>query len=537
MRSIAVIALMGQVVLGQQFTNSSTSSTTSSTSTTFSTSRTTTTTLITTTDSTITDDGSLTFGPDPPTTTDTTTTVTSTTLSTTTTSGSSSASSTSTVTPNPANVGGYSLLGCYGSPTSFPGFALTLSAESMTIDRCIAACSPISKRYAGLFGNDCFCGDVIDDVNEPNRPEAECNFPCPGNPRQRCGGRSIAILKNKRQILPTDVRFTIYVSGSAIISVSGTVTVTVSTGTGIIGTATAITPTPSPNPCFNGKCFGVPCFGLDCYKKFVAYGDFCGYDFPCFGPDCRKRLVWEHGVWRPDACNGWDCGRKVKCVSGKCKIVVKGSDWDKEKITCYGNICKVEKCDGDECNKKYVCKDKSCVFETCPKEEGNKKWECESDKCKVVKPCEDDCPEPAPPGPLAPGATSVQPPAGPDATAVPTSGDDAEATAVPTSGGDDDGDASVLPVPTDGDEDATALPTPTDDETATGPAPTGPQPTDGSGAGSGAGSGGSGPDGPSAPTASGTGRPPVVVVAAGSNKFVASFGALAFSVIAAAILL
>ncbi|KAK6212061.1 hypothetical protein QIS74_10015 [Colletotrichum tabaci] len=533
MRSIAVIALMGQVVLGQQFTNSSTSSTTSSTTlSTISTSRTSTTTtttsLITTTDTTTTEDGgSLTF---PPETTTTDTTGTSTTVTTTSTSVTSSASSTSTVSANPANVGGFSLLGCYGSPSSFPGFTLALSAESMTIDRCIAACSPTGRRYAALFGNDCFCGDTIDDVNEPLRPEAECNFPCPGNPRQRCGGRSIAILKNKRQILPTDVRFTIYVRAGGIISVSGTVTVTIPTGTnGIIGTATVITPTPSPNPCFNGKCFGVPCFGLDCYKKFVAYGDFCGYDFPCFGPDCRKRLVWEHGVWRPDACNGWDCGRKFKCVSGKCKVVVKGSDWDKEKIICYGNICKVEKCESDECNKKYVCKDKSCVFETCPKEEGNKKWECESDKCKVVKPCEDDCPEVAPPGPPAPtvGTTRPEPTIG---TAIATTNDEGDATALPTPADSETPVASILPVPTDGD--ATALPTPGDDETSAAPAPTGAQPTEGSGAGS----GGSGPEGPLAPVATTTGRPPVVVVA-GSNKFVASFGALAFSVIAAAILL
>ncbi|CCF38329.1 hypothetical protein CH063_09441 [Colletotrichum higginsianum] len=519
MRSIAVIALMGQVVLGQQFTNSSTSSTTSSTTlSTLSTSRTstttTTTTLITTTDS-ITDDGGLTF---PPETTTTDTTGTSTTV--TTTSTSSSASSTSTVSPNPANFGGFTLLGCYGSPTSFPGFTLALSAESMTIDRCITTCNPTGRRYAALFGSDCFCGDSIDDINEPLRPEAECNFPCPGNPRQRCGGRSTALLRNKRQILPTDVRFTIYVRVGGVISVSGTVTVTVSTGTnGVIGTATS-TATPSPNPCFNGKCFGVPCFGLDCYKKFVAYGDFCGYDFPCFGPDCRKRLVWEHGVWRPDACNGWDCGRKFKCISGKCKVVVKGSDWDKEKIICYGNICKVQKCEGDECNKKYVCKDKSCVFETCPKEDGNKKWECESDKCKIVKPCEDDCPEPAPPGPLPTIGTALS------ITRTRTRDIDITVRPEPTSTDEDSGRPGPEIQPTDEpaiqptDEPvASILPIPTDEPEI--------QPTEGA----------PGPDGP-APTATSTeGTQPSVVVVAGSNKFVASFGALAFSVIAAAILL
>ncbi|KAJ0161756.1 hypothetical protein CTA2_5649, partial [Colletotrichum tanaceti] len=387
MRSIAVIALMGQVALGQ-FTNSSTSSTTLSTSVVTSTTRltsvTTTTAATTTTDSGnggSTDDG---FDPDPPTSTDSIVTSTTSGVSTTTSGVSTSASASASVSPNPVNVGGFTLLGCYGSPSSYPTFTLQLSAESMTIDRCTAAC-PADKRYAALFGSDCFCGDTIDDVNEQLRPEAECNIPCPGNPRQRCGGRNAgAILKAKRQIIPSDIRFSIYVRVGAVVSVSGSVTVTITAPT----TSGSMLPTfsPAPNPCSNGKCFGIPCFSGDCYKKFVSYGDYCGYDFPCFGPDCKRRLVWENGVWRPDVCNGYDCGRKVKCVSGKCKIITKGDDWDQEKITCFGNICKVEKCESDECNKKYVCKDDSCVFETCPKEDGNKKYECESDKCKVVKP-------------------------------------------------------------------------------------------------------------------------------------------------------
>ncbi|GKT41283.1 uncharacterized protein ColSpa_01463 [Colletotrichum spaethianum] len=286
----------------------------------------------------------------------------------------------------------------------FPTFTLTLSAEVMTIDRCIAACT-VSKRYAAVFGNDCFCGDFVDDVNEVKAPEEQCNIPCPGNSAQRCGGRASAPLL-KRQlpgVIASDIRFTIYVNPAVNATVPGasgsTTSVVTTTVSGTVTVVTTVVPTgllPTGGLCANGKCGNIPCFGDDCYKVIVGYGEFCGFDYTCIGPDCLRRLVCNDGVWRPEACNGYDCGRKIVCTSGKCKYVTIGMAEYDQKITCYGNFCKVEACTGDLCNKKYVCADGSCTFQTCPFADAGKKFDCTGDNCTIVKTC-DVCPTPAPP--------------------------------------------------------------------------------------------------------------------------------------------
>ncbi|KAK1671270.1 hypothetical protein BDP55DRAFT_295727 [Colletotrichum godetiae] len=450
MRRTALVFLLGKVALGQStapFLNTTTtsSSRTSSLSTlqTTSTGQTTISSLttstgvsttltteipittsdeVTTIDTTfssdeppITSDGSLTTTID----TSATTTGTGTTATGTDTSAtSSSATPSATVIPNPGSVGNFSLLGCFGSTTGFPTFELVLSAASMTLDLCVASC-PAGKRYAGLFGSDCFCGDIVSDATATRVSEDKCSISCPGNSGQRCGGRNVGGTL-KRQLISAEILLTIYIRIDGGIDATTTATVTttftsVTTAT-VDGTAstgvTTVTTTycplcqdcqgpfcykPAPNPCSNGKCFGIPCYGEDCYKKIVAYGDYCGYDYPCYGADCQRRLVWIDGTWYPEACSGYDCGRKIKCVSGKCAYVVKGSDFDSEKIICYGNVCKVETCSGDECYKKYVCKDDSCVFESCSYAEANKKYVFKHDKYIEVKGCNGSCPIPQPP--------------------------------------------------------------------------------------------------------------------------------------------
>ncbi|KAL0944881.1 WSC domain-containing protein [Colletotrichum truncatum] len=292
-------------------------------------------------------------------------------------------------TVNPINIGGFTYLGCYGSPSSFPTFNLLLSAEAMTNDRCIAQCGPTGKRYAATFGRDCFCGDFIDDVNEIKTPEEQCNLSCPGNGRQVCGGRAAnPVVKAKRQlpgVIPAVIRFSIYVrNGAAPPGVSG-----VPSGTAVIPGTT--------NPCANGRCPNIPCYGDDCYKIIVCYGGYCAFNFPCFGSDCHRRLVCNDGIWRPEACTGYDCGRKVVCVSGHCNYVEKGmAEWN-EKVTCHGNYCQVEKCSGDACNQKYVCKDGSCVFTNSTAADALNKYEWSGDKYTVVNSCEPNCPKPQPP--------------------------------------------------------------------------------------------------------------------------------------------
>eukprot|EP00092_Neocalanus_flemingeri_P005874 GFUD01006322.1.p1 GENE.GFUD01006322.1~~GFUD01006322.1.p1 ORF type:complete len:118 (-),score=1.60 GFUD01006322.1:162-515(-) len=67
-----------------------------------------------------------------------------------------------------------------------------------TPERCIAACKAMPKaddmpdtnkgfKYAGAqIGFQCFCGNWI--PFSVLKPEKECNTPCPGDKRQKCGG-------------------------------------------------------------------------------------------------------------------------------------------------------------------------------------------------------------------------------------------------------------------------------------------------------------------------------------------------------------
>lgn len=622
MRRAAAVALLGQVAMGQfVFTNSST------------TARSTTSSVITIGSTTVTGPGVSTvipitsvtsdevppFTDEPPTDTvpvpDTTTSVptdststmvdsmttdTTTDTATTSTTTSTDGMVTGTASPNPVNVGGFTLLGCFGSPSSFPTFDVVLSAEVMTIDRCVAAC-PAGKRYAALFGNDCLCGDFVDDVNEVRRPESECNIPCPGAPSQRCGGRNQPLIgKRQTPVLSSSLRFSIYIrldsaGGTGVINtqtITTTLTTTVGTGISVVTTTVCpycpdcVGPFCWKNPCRDGKCQNTPCHGEDCYKKLVCYAGWCSWDYPCYGKSCHRRLRWNKDHWKPEICDEKDNGRKVICKGKKCEYAECDDKCKNEKITCYGDKCTVDKCHGDECDKKYVCEDGSCEHKKCPYEDRGKKYTCKTGKCHEEKPCEKDCPKPEPPCSgdkcivtitpppvtqtlcsdddckttvVTPAPVTQTPnPDDDDEPAGPKPTDDGEEEPRPTEGANPEPTEGVTPEPTEGAAPgpegpaATGGPAPAPETTgapAPGPAP-GPGGEDGAGNGSGgngAGEGGAGNGGGNGagedgaghgsgeeanPTMGGhNGAEPSTVVTAGSSVSIASFGALAFSVV------
>ncbi|OHF03241.1 hypothetical protein CORC01_01625 [Colletotrichum orchidophilum] len=161
------------------------------------------------------------------------------------TTDSTAAAATSSIAPNPATVGGFSLLGCFASSSNFPTFVLALSDPLLTLEKCTAAC-PISSRLAALFGTDCYCGDIIDNTLTVLVPEDQCNTVCPGNPLQRCGGRGPALRLARRQI-PTDVRLTVYVRLDVSPPVVSTVTsISVSTGAGTTASVTVVNTVTQP---------------------------------------------------------------------------------------------------------------------------------------------------------------------------------------------------------------------------------------------------------------------------------------------------
>ncbi|KAI8171946.1 hypothetical protein KHU50_005273, partial [Colletotrichum sp. SAR 10_65] len=129
-----------------------------------------------------------------------------------------------TVAPNPGTIGDYASLGCFSSGGGFPSFLLVKQDNALTIDSCIAACG--GSKLIGVFGTDCYCGSFIDNSQTQQVSENQCNTQCPGNPLQRCGGRSSVA---KRQAVPAGVLLSIYIRIDAG-SISTVVSVSVSAG-------------------------------------------------------------------------------------------------------------------------------------------------------------------------------------------------------------------------------------------------------------------------------------------------------------------
>ncbi|XP_048243619.1 WSC domain-containing protein 2-like [Haliotis rufescens] len=105
-----------------------------------------------------------------------------------------------------ADLGGSSLLGyikVYSPGTGFPKYMgcylddvnRMLGADwhhgyTMTPGLCFKLCSRGGHKYAGLQGYIyCFCGDSINIIRYPKKPESDCNRPCKGNTSEICGGR------------------------------------------------------------------------------------------------------------------------------------------------------------------------------------------------------------------------------------------------------------------------------------------------------------------------------------------------------------
>ncbi|KAI8304677.1 hypothetical protein K4K61_005993 [Colletotrichum sp. SAR11_59] len=183
-----------------------------------------------------------------------------------------------TVAPNPGTIGDYASLGCFSSGGGFPSFLLVKQDNALTIDSCIAACG--GSKLIGVFGTDCYCGSFIDNSQTQQVSENQCNTQCPGNPLQRCGGRSSVA---KRQAVPAGVLLSIYIridagSISTVVSVSVSAGIdttasftfsTVITNPGITGTGQV----PSQTPNVAGTLTLPP--GLYTEGQPTPTGEFC----------------------------------------------------------------------------------------------------------------------------------------------------------------------------------------------------------------------------------------------------------------------
>ncbi|KAH0609682.1 uncharacterized protein H6S33_013168 [Morchella sextelata] len=82
----------------------------------------------------------------------------------------------------------WSSLGCFVDrdvPNRLLGSVIMTDAYEQTVERCLARCS--AYNYALVEnGRECFCGSTIN--NGTSAAMSECNFKCPGDSTEVCGG-------------------------------------------------------------------------------------------------------------------------------------------------------------------------------------------------------------------------------------------------------------------------------------------------------------------------------------------------------------
>ncbi|CAN0464178.1 unnamed protein product, partial [Ectocarpus sp. 12 AP-2014] len=80
-----------------------------------------------------------------------------------------------------------SFVGCYQDESDARIMELALTdSSSMTMEMCEEECT--GNTYFGMqYGRECFCGGSSTDLSEHGESSA-CNYECPGNSDQVCGG-------------------------------------------------------------------------------------------------------------------------------------------------------------------------------------------------------------------------------------------------------------------------------------------------------------------------------------------------------------
>ncbi|PAA93990.1 hypothetical protein BOX15_Mlig006630g2 [Macrostomum lignano] len=71
--------------------------------------------------------------------------------------------------------------GCY------PGEAhhTAMEYQNIRLSLCNDHCYPTGSKYMGLIGNKCFCESFLE--TSEKRDDSECNEPCPGEKKEKCG--------------------------------------------------------------------------------------------------------------------------------------------------------------------------------------------------------------------------------------------------------------------------------------------------------------------------------------------------------------
>ncbi|KAM0277691.1 hypothetical protein ACHAQH_005634 [Verticillium albo-atrum] len=91
---------------------------------------------------------------------------------------------------DPASIGPFAFLGCFGSSSNFPTFQLKQTSADMTPATCVALCA--DNRYAAIHDDSCLCAESLDGETRALADREQCDIPCPGDANSICGGISPA---------------------------------------------------------------------------------------------------------------------------------------------------------------------------------------------------------------------------------------------------------------------------------------------------------------------------------------------------------
>lgn len=107
---------------------------------------------------------------------------------------------------DPATIGNFALLGCFGSTNRFSTFNLSGDNGQMTPEVCVGLCS--GRVFAGVHERTCYCADALDAGTAALPDRSRCNIPCPGNPDQFCGGNNLLATRDA----PNSFLLTVYIN-------------------------------------------------------------------------------------------------------------------------------------------------------------------------------------------------------------------------------------------------------------------------------------------------------------------------------------
>merc|ERR1712000_795903 len=251
-------------------------------------------------------------------------------LNTTTTATPSATSSSQGVAPtSPASVGPFQKYGCASLENGLSGLDVVTTNDEMTLELCASTCFEINGTPGfGVIGATCYCGTPGVPINLPLVSESNCNFPCPGDETQACGGNG-GLPTGSARLRRQGLSFiSVFIDPNAddVSTTTAAASATSTPGSGDINIDIDVVI----------NCYGDYCINIDNSQAQVCVDNInCDQLVYCEDSECNFR-----------SCKGDQCNQKIECIGSVCNIIN-----EPRKIVCKDDSCKPEVCTED-CGRK-----------------------------------------------------------------------------------------------------------------------------------------------------------------------------------------